>query len=1161
MSGVSIGLDIGVASVGYSVLNTENGDILECGVSIFSSASPDNNKERRSFRGSKRLKRRRTTRLMDLKKIFEIYDIISIDKFESLVNDKKYKNPYELRVNGLNEKLSNEELAFALYHIAKRRGISYDLGDLELDEDKKTSNYKASININQKLLQEGKTPGEIQLERLEKYGQVRGQIKGDKWILLNVFPTKDYSDEANRILNKQKEFNENISDEFIQEVIKIITRKREYYEGPGSEKSRTDYGIYKTDGRTLDNLFEELIGRDKIYPDEFRAAGNSYTAQLFNLLNDLNNLRIINLSNLKMYDGKLTKEMKEKIINKLKETTTTLDSKKVMNIIAEIAGCKVEDIKGYRINEKGKPEIHSMQVYRKVRKDFLELEEPIDIANWSINFIDEISAKITLNTEKAAVRKQLEMLKDKYDINENLIQKILDNLSSFDLKSNNKWHRFSLKTMKELIPEMLQTSKEQHTLLVERSMIKSDYEKYSGKKNVPIKMITDEIYNPVVSKSVKESLKIFNALLDKYNNQIEYLVIEMPRDKNEKEERDNIQKMQKQNKEEKDNAFEYFKSKVKISELEFSKKLKGKNFATMIRLWYLQEEIDPYSGKQIEAIELLQNKGNFEIDHIIPLSVSFDDSLNNKVLVRRSENQRKAKQTPYQYMQNEGGQGFASFTKQVKANKRYSDRKKKKLLFSEDINNMEVRKRFIARNLVDTRYASRVVLNEINSFIKANNMEIKVSVVRGKWTSTLRKIWSINKNRDTHHHHAIDATIVAVSPLIKLFKETDATMIATSVDDNFLELENDISKVEIIDDEEFKGLAYQTNYESFLSNVTNEEYMYKMIKFNHEVDKKVNRAVANQQMRSTRKFNKNDDEQEDYIIATIKDIYSYKKNYKKFKEKYDKDPYVPNKVPSVFLMRNLDNKSFEKLEKIMKDYPDKEEVIQSDGTLKTEDVSPFEMYRRENGYITKYAKKNNGPVIKSLKYYDEKLGSHIDITPDTAKNKKVVLLKLKSWRTDVYYNHNKKEYEIMGIKYADLKYSGKNNYGIDIDKYNEIKNKEKVSDKSEFCFSLYRGDRIKVEDTNTNESIELLFGSRNCKSTEYGNGNVELKPIDRVKFDKYETVSVYENANGEGKIKRKFAKKGFKIYKVNTDVLGNPHYIKKEKLRGIKNKKTKSFAE
>ena len=89
-----------------------------------------------------------------------------------------------------------------------------------------------------------------------------------------------------------------MNEEFVNQYMEIFRRKRKYYEGPGNELSRTDYGKYTTkkndDGKyiTEKNIFEKLIGKCSVYKNEFRAAGASYTAQEFNILNDLNNLTL-----------------------------------------------------------------------------------------------------------------------------------------------------------------------------------------------------------------------------------------------------------------------------------------------------------------------------------------------------------------------------------------------------------------------------------------------------------------------------------------------------------------------------------------------------------------------------------------------------------------------------------------------------------------------------------------------------------------------------------------------------------------------------------------------------------------------------------------------------------------------------------------------------
>lgn len=1111
---VNIGFDMGIASVGWSVLDNQTGKILETGVSIFPSGSASRNVERRGYRQSRRLLRRRKNRIADMDRFLAAHGF----PFD---NPYPRENPYLIRVKGLKEKLTREELAIALHHMVKRRGISYDLKDSE-DETANGSNYQESIAINQQLLRD-KSPAEIQLARLEEFGKVRGQVKNlsedTSTTLLNVFPNSAYKEELLSILNEQQKYYPEIDDSFINDASAILTRKREYYIGPGSKKSRTDYGIYRRDGTTLKNLFEVLIGKDKIFPEEFRASGNSFTAQMYNLLNDLNNLTVDSTE-----DGKLTTEQKGQIIKELMETTANVN---MIKIIANAAGTDAKGISKYRVDRKGQPEFHSMAIYRRLHKKFLETG--IDITTWPAEFFDVFGPIVTLNSENGELRKWLEDEgRNNYEfLDEAIIDAIIAKKAAFDVVGKNKWHRFSLKTMHLLIPELLNTSKEQMTILSDMGLLHAHKKDYSKQAKVDVKYLTENIFNPVVRKSVKQAMDIFNALFEKYTN-IAYLVIEMPRDdaEDEVEEKKQLQKFQLENEKEKERSLKVFQEQAGISDAQLYGKLRQhKKLRQKIRMWYQQEGKCPYSGKTIAAVDLFYRDNLFEVDHIIPLSVSFDDGQNNKVLCYSEENQEKGQQTPYSYMSRGGGQGFPALQAYVRTNKLLTNAKKKNLLFTDDINDIEVRKRFIARNLVDTRYASRIVLNELQQFVRSKNLSTKVTVIRGKLTSKLRERWRLNKSRDTHHHHAVDAAVIAVSPMLNMW-EKNAEIIPLKVDENTIDLKTG----EIITDAQYAEQMYELPYARFLEQMPT---LFEKIKFHHQVDKKMNRKVSDATLYSTRKAKVGKDKvEEDYVLGKIKDIYNYE-NYKKFKKIYDADK-------TKFLMQRIDPQTFAKLEQIIRDYPVKIEITQPNGKVKPMDISPFELYRREHGPVTKYAKKNNGPAIKSLKFYDNKIGTSLDITPNKAKDKKVLLQSLKPWRTDVYFNHETESYEIMGIKYADLKYKN-GQYGILPIEYQKIMKRETVSLSSEFLFSLYRGDRIQVG--NGSEVCDLLFGSRTNPSQK---GYVELKPIIKSRFDGKEVVAFYGAMTPNGQFVKRFLPKGYTVLKVNTDILGNPFYIKKE---------------
>ncbi|WP_125714640.1 type II CRISPR RNA-guided endonuclease Cas9 [Companilactobacillus kedongensis] len=1106
---ISLGLNIGVSSVGFSVIDAEAGKILELGSRLINGKVGEENLTRRYMRGSRRLNNRKKQRRKDVTKLFDQFGLIDSKNnehyFDNFVDNS---NPYELRVKGLSKQLTTSEIADSLYHIVKRRGISYDLKDV--DSEAEDSEYANGLKINNLELKT-QTPAQIQLKRLNEYGAIRGKVVTDNETLLNIFPTKAYLDEAKRIIKKQREFYPDIlTDEFEEKYCQIVSRKRSYFVGPGSVKSRTDYGIFKTDGRILNNLFEELIGHDKIFPDELRAAGASYTAQKFDVLDDLNNLRILSYG-----DQKLTPKDKEQIIEELKSNTSNIN---MIKLIKKIANCDGSDIKGYRIDTRGKPDISSMATYRKVHRKFLD--NNVDINEWPTDFFDNLSFILTLNTDNGEIRNQLEnLLQSQYDfLSDDLIQLIIDNKASFDVTSSNSWHRLSIKTMDLLIPEMIKNSIGQNDLIKQMGLVKNNGPKYSKYKHLPYKKIAEDIYNPVVSKVVREALKIVNAVMKEYEH-IDYIVAQMPRDKNEDEEKRNIESFQRTNSREIMDAKEEFIEATGISSDEYDKL--SSNIRFKIRLWYQQKGMDLYSGRAIQPEDILQNGSKLEIDHIVPVSISFDDGINNKTLCYAEMNQLKDKMTPFEYLNEGYGQSYVAMKDMVLKNSRLN-LKRRNYFYEEDIRDSNTRKRFITRNLIDTRYSSKVVFNGLHDFFDEKGIDTKVSVIRSKFTSNMRKYWQIKNSRETYHYYAIDASIIAAMPFLTIWKH-GFSMFPNSLDGDVL----DIKLGEILSTREYLKYTYQEPYSGFESELKNSD---DRVKFSHQIDKKMNRKISDSTVYSTR-FGKlaKDEGTSEYVVAKIKDIYDIDE-YAKFKKIYDKDK-------TKFLLNKYDSKSFAQLERIMNTYPDSfEERIR--GKVRMFSASPFELYRRDNGPIRKYAKKNNGPEIKQLKYLDKKVGSTIDITPANTRNKRVVLQSLKPWRTDVYLNHETNEYEIMGIKYSDLKFNKGEGYGIKRDKYLEIKHREEVSDDSEFMFTLYKKDRIKVKNIESGESVEVLFWSRTMEKQK---GYAELKPIKSLTSD--DELPIYGKSK---RLVKRLVPKNCKIWKVNTDILGNPFYLERE---------------
>lgn len=323
--GYRIGLDIGIASVGWCLLDSED-TIINAGVRLFPEAKSDENQKRRSKRSSRRLLRRRQHRIERLRKLLFEYKIIDNENYDFYINEI---TPYEIRRKGLYERLSKRELAIALFHLIKRRGA----GEFNIETSSKDEeDTKNILNKNEKRT-ENAYICESQLKYFEESKKIRG--------INNNYRTADYIKEAKKIIETQKKFYSELTDKFIEEYISILSGRRKYYEGPGANSPYS----WKNQEEWMNNL----VGNCTYFPDELRIVKNSYTAELFNLLNDLNNLKIKRSEN-----QRLTKDEKLKLIEIFKKAKTekTINLKKIATEI----GVTENDISGYRVDKENKPQ-------------------------------------------------------------------------------------------------------------------------------------------------------------------------------------------------------------------------------------------------------------------------------------------------------------------------------------------------------------------------------------------------------------------------------------------------------------------------------------------------------------------------------------------------------------------------------------------------------------------------------------------------------------------------------------------------------------------------------------------------------------------------------------------------------------------------------------
>lgn len=233
------------------------------------------------------------------------------------------------------------------------------------------------------------------------------------------------------------------------------------------------------------------------------------------------------------------------------------------------------------------------------------------------------------------------------------------------------------------------------------------------------------------------------------------------------------------------------------------------------KLWLEQKYHSPYTGEPIPLGKLFTSA--YEIEHVIPQSRYFDDSLSNKVICESAVNKLKGNSLGYEFIKKHHGEvvdlgngktarifTVGEYEEFVKRTYSSNSQKMKKLLL-EDIPDG-----FIERQLNDSRYISKLIKGLLSNIVRNEDEDEAISknviVCTGGITDRLKKDWGIqdvwnrivlprfvrlneiegsdvfttvsssghlipsmplhlqkgfNKKRIDHRHHAMDAIVIA----------------------------------------------------------------------------------------------------------------------------------------------------------------------------------------------------------------------------------------------------------------------------------------------------------------------------------------------------------------------------------------------------------------
>ena len=716
-----LGLDIGIASIGHSVIEFDEaeftGKFLDLGVRVFTAAEQPKTGAslalpRREARSARRRLARRASRLYNIRKFLLEKNFISQEEIENIYNNSEIKTDvWDLRKEALERKLNNIELYRILIHIAKRRGFK----SIRKSEEAKTEgDLLKSIKDTKEAFEEGKyrTVGEM-------------------------FSLKYTGSSPKR--NKAGKYNKSISrDLLIQEIETIFDIQRKLGSNIASVDIETGYKEIAFYQRPLKSI--PIKTPCTFEPDETRAPKCAYTSEIFIALNKLVNLQLINTLGDTRFLFKVEIEDSINLAHKLAKVTYKQLRKEL---------CLNDDIKFLTLNynktdSKGQltnPEnavFIELKNYHAIRKS-IESNPKLGKTYFGIiknneNFFNDIAYVLTCEKSDESIEKALK--------NNGYENGVIESVKELSMS---KTVHLSIKAMKKLIPYMKQGMK--YSEACEKAGYKTENKPSRNKQTLlPVLTPEDLTTNPVVNRAVTQTRKVVNALINKYGA-FDTIIIEMARDLSKSvNERREIKKAQ--------DDFQAEKEKARLRCIEHGLNPDNpKSNLLKFRLWEEQGGFCIYSGKYIDPQRLAESD-YVDIDHIIPYSRSFDDSLNNKVLCLTDENRQKGNKIPYEYIGEDKWYEFVQRINSYHLKRAKINRLTKKKYEQEG---------FKSRNLNDTRYIAKFVKDYIKENLDFEN-NLKVETRNGSLTAFLRNQWGLVKNRDeSDRHHALDAAVIACS--------------------------------------------------------------------------------------------------------------------------------------------------------------------------------------------------------------------------------------------------------------------------------------------------------------------------------------------------------------------------------------------------------------
>lgn len=564
-------------------------------------------------------------------------------------------------------------------------------------------------------------------------------------------PYQMQKDELIKILDHQEKYYP-VLKENRDKIISILEFRIPYYYGPLDGNKQFGWLIKKKGKEnerilpwnhqeivdvqeTAAQFIKKLTNYCTYLPIEKVMPQKSLTCSMYEVLSEVNKIRI---------DGKLLPiDTKNRLIEDLFFKRKTVKEKDLINWLKQNQ-LTVGEITGY---QKEKAFSSSLAPWI----DFREIFDEINDSNYDL--IEKIIEDMTIFNEGSILK---ERLKKAYNLDQNKVKKIMK------LKYSG-WSRLSKKLINGIRADnkfgssvsILDVMKESHMALMEiindqdlgfkQIIEKENFKNETG--SFEYEDIENLAGSPALKRGIWQTLQVIEEIKNYMGHEPKNIYIEFAREEQEKVRTTTRVKKLK-------SIYNDIKNQLDVHGKEVYSNLNKQDEKSSIEkrlyLYYTQLGKCMYSGESLDIDKL----SDYEIDHIFPRTLTSDDSLDNLVLVKKKENQRKLDDL---VLPLEIRNKMEVFWKKLYDNGLITQTKYYRLM-RDEFRRDQIDK-FINRQLVETRQ----IIKHVANIIENHYEDTKVFTVRANLSHEFREKYGIYKNRNVNDfHHAHDAYIACI---------------------------------------------------------------------------------------------------------------------------------------------------------------------------------------------------------------------------------------------------------------------------------------------------------------------------------------------------------------------------------------------------------------